>query len=157
MPQYRVALRADFQETYGLDLHELWRTRQMRRILDLIDGLPTHARLYQALAMDTEVARQVVDEEERRGVPVQDEKPVVQVVDMTPEARRLVNVEALLIELAALMTGQVTGKKRKTTSPAVPKTAVQAERERRYHAKQRAVLAQWVPWDAPDGASPHER
>lgn len=56
LTRYGRAIRADLQHYYGVDVGELWRRREVERVLDLVDHLPSTSNYTAAVHDDDEVA-----------------------------------------------------------------------------------------------------
>ena len=62
---YRDAVEADLQEIYGLDLGVLWRGRQWRRLLGLVERLRRNTHFGEVVSLDAKLAELVLDEESK--------------------------------------------------------------------------------------------
>jgi phosphomannomutase len=58
--RYRGEIERDFRIVYHLDWRELWKTRQFRVLLNLIDGLPLASHYGAAMATDEDYIRAVI-------------------------------------------------------------------------------------------------
>lgn len=136
---------------YGVDLHHLWRRRQGRKILDLLDGLPRNSLYKAAIFNDPEVAKVLVDrEEEAEQAGSQEPEFAWEVNEFGPEVIALQRIERLLDELNVMMGQQIAGKKSKRKPGRLPKlvTALDAERSNRQKAVASSIIAQFTPWAA---------
>ena len=59
--KYEAHLVWDLQSMAGVDLGELWRRRQYRRLLQLIDHLPSHSHYTAAMMDDPEHAKMIAE------------------------------------------------------------------------------------------------
>lgn len=74
LSKHSSAIEADFGRWYpGVAPYDLWRARQWRRLLNLIDHLPQHTYYHAAVAMDEEHARMIVEAE--RAAKARGEEP----------------------------------------------------------------------------------
>jgi hypothetical protein len=68
LDRYASELEVDFASKFpGMDLGELWRTRQWRKLLNLIDHLPRNSFFTAAVANDDEHVEQIIAARERAG------------------------------------------------------------------------------------------
>lgn len=133
---------------YGVDLHELWRARQGVRILDLLDGLPKACRYRRALLNDPEMAKAIVDQEEKdRAAGKTESGWAPDLAELDDEMIQLRRLEQLMEEMATLLHQQLAGKKskRKPKQPPEPRTAVQAERDRRAAERGENIIQIFTP------------
>lgn len=132
--RYRDQLEVDFQTFYGLDYNALWQSRQIRRLLNLVDYLPHHSLYAEAVANDPEHMAALV---EARGDVPADKRP--RQSTWTPEVEAITQVGDLLKSLIAItvMVNSKKGSKKPDTSPLPrPGTVVddiKRERKRKKH------------------------
>ena len=66
MSRHAPAIEADFARVYpGVDPFDLWRARSWRRLVGLLDHLPTNTHLQASLASDVEHAMMVLEAQDR--------------------------------------------------------------------------------------------
>ncbi|MGQ3385297.1 hypothetical protein [Glutamicibacter sp. TV12E] len=61
MERFGPEIEADLQETYGVDLGELFDSKRWPKLLRLIDRLPPHSRYISAIRNDEEEAKKIID------------------------------------------------------------------------------------------------
>lgn len=124
---------------YGLDLHQLWRSRQFTRIADLLDGLSAQSRYREALLDDPEIAAMVLDQEEQEQATNPD--PVLSVRQFSPE----VIMAVYIVRTLETLIEATTGKKQAPKTLPAPHTAVDAEREKRARGKHEQLMGIFLP------------
>lgn len=104
LSRYREAIEADLAFR-GIDLNRLWRSRQWRKLLNLINHLPPNSHFNEALTGDREVMMEMHRiQEERREAGDGDERPLGPRVSQVDEtARRLGEVITELRRLGQLV------------------------------------------------------
>lgn len=87
-----------------MDLGELWRSRQWRKLLSLIDQLPGTSRLSEAIARDPEHVEQILEAQERAKAAGEAAPQGPRLVDYTPTVERLDQIiEALQSNTRAVL------------------------------------------------------
>lgn len=120
----------------------LWRSRQVRRLLNLIDHLPQNTRFYEQVANDEEYAEMLLEAQERAeregaappptGSPIHSWSPEVSILAV------VVDKLSVLVEAQKAKPGQVMPYPR-------PKTAMERVKLRRRQSQHDNLVAQMVP------------
>jgi hypothetical protein len=120
----------------------LWRTRQIRRLLNLIDHLPQNTRFYEQVSNDEEYAEMLLEAQEKAaseggekfapGSPIHTWSPEVAILAV------VVDKLSVLVEAQKQKPGQVMPYPR-------PKTAMDRVKHRRREQQHRSLVAQMVP------------
>lgn len=148
-PAYRKAIEWDLHATHRLDLGTEWRERRWRRLLDLIDGLPNHSHLAEAMAADDELAEAILNADDGRP-----QHAVRRISDYSPEVEMLTLIADRLAENTQVLLASRGGKPRKLPPLPRPVTAVEKARTRRRQAKHEWTVARVHGRIGPGSAPP---
>jgi len=133
--RYGSSIEADLHREYGIDLVDFFRGRySWRKLLNLIQQLPSWALTTEAMANDDELADMASEK------PSSDVGP--RVSEYTPEVARLDMILDRVSELIAVSV-QVAGGKAPRTRPARrPETAYSRAEKRRTERRMGALIAE---------------
>jgi hypothetical protein len=139
--KYRSALEADFATVYpGLDLGGLWRSRNCRKLLNLIDHLPQNTWYHQAISEDVEHAMMLIkarEEAEKRGIDPPPSGPALR--SWSPEVDIMTRVLDA-VNNVAYVTGKASGGKGKPPKPAPRPPSAMERAKLRLRAERHAIL-----------------
>lgn len=136
-PEYRKAIQWDLHAIHGLDLNTEWRARRWRRLVDFIDGLPTHSHFAEAMSNDEELAEAILDQPDD-GPP---KKPTRRLSEFSADVEVLSVLTDRVTELINVTVASRGGKPRKVPPMPRPATAVQRVRSRRQYDKHKWTVA----------------
>jgi len=131
----------------GIDPGELWRSRDWRKLLNLIDHLPQNTWYQAAVAGDIEHQEMILEARERaekNGRP-NDGPPAPSLAIWSPEVDRLTTIIDELRVLQQAYVGAGGGKAKPPKFMPRPETALESARLRRKQRQHEALSARLVP------------
>lgn len=137
MDRYGDGLEADFQEIYHLNLGELLRQWQFRRVLNLIHQLPQACRFHAAVANDEEHVELILAAQE--GQP--DKKSGPPLAEWGSQNEQLASIYDALMSLVAITVKANGGNPGKTSPYMRPPTAFDDVRQEMRERSHRKVLS----------------
>lgn len=139
LSRYRDELEADFAEQYpSNDLTELWRSRQWRKLLNLIDQLRQPSRYHEAIANDDEHVAMILEAKERSKT---EDEAGPRLRDFTSELDALLRaVDAINSNTMAVIAAG-GGTPKRVEPQARPTTAFERVAYRRRSAKHQSLVA----------------
>ena len=139
--KYLSALEADFATTYpGTDLGRLWRSRNCRKLLNLIDHLPQNTWYHQMISEDVEHAVMLLrarEDAEKRGVQPPPSGPSLR--SWSPEVDVMTRVLDAVNNVAYATIKAAGGKGKPPKSSPRPPTAMEKARLK-IKAERHAIL-----------------
>lgn len=132
----------DFQgPQIRLDLGEMVRTGQYRKILNFIDHLPQASHYYQAVANDDEHVELILKAQEAQGGQPEAEQTGPPLSEWTATVDSLAQVRDLLSQILTVSIAAAGGKPEKARSAPRPATKFDTVRARKLKAKQDRILS----------------
>jgi hypothetical protein len=145
---YGKAIEADLRARYpGVDLCDEWRSRRWRRLLNLIDHLPRHSFLHEAMSEDEALAEAMLSHPEPTEKP-----PARRWSEFTPDVELLSGAVDRIAEVVNAIAAANGAKPRKVKPMPRPVTAFEKVRERQAKQKHRSVVARVLPQGADTAA-----
>jgi len=139
LSRYRDELEADFAEQYpGHDLTELWRSRQWRKLLNLIDQLRQPSRYHEAIADDDEHVAMILEAKERSKTEAE---AGPRLRDFSPEVDAMLRVVDAVNANTSAVIAAAGGKPRRVEPQPRPTTAFERVAHRRRSAKHQSLTA----------------
>lgn len=139
--RYTDALEYDLQTIAGVDLGQMWRSRQWRRLLNLIDHLPRNCWYSESVANDEEHAKMIAEAMERakaNGEHQPNSGPPMHT--WSPEAAILADVVNALRALSVTVAASNGAKGLKEPAPyPTPKTALDGLQKAAYYERRQAA------------------
>ena len=121
---------------YGIDLAAWWRTRRWKALLELIDQLPSSARLSESIQNDPEQAALIAQ------IPKPDDPWAPSFRDFDLDATLLREIRELLVQLIRITIGSSAPKIKPFP---VPVTEVDRARKRLDHDYARSLTSRLLP------------
>lgn len=144
---YGQALEYDLaKELPGIDLGELWRSRQWRKLLNYIDHLPSHTHFSSLVSMDEKHAEMLLEAQEafeRAGGKATDGGPSL--TSWTPEVNLLASIYDAIHGVQFAVSASVGGKPDRPVPYPRPKTAIEIVRLRRRQHAHEDLTARMLP------------
>jgi hypothetical protein len=144
MDRYGHWLERDLLRVYGVDLGAEWRARRWRRLLNLIDGLPSNSQYMQALLNDDEYCEALVTTDAPSAGPA--------LADWSPEVDQLARVTDLLQQLIRAFISANGGKGGKFRPAPRPETGIERARRRKLMAEVQELRSLWSTPEGDDDA-----
>lgn len=154
--RYRSELTYDLRQ-FGVDLGDLWRSRQWRTLLDLIDHLPSHSWYSAAVAEDEEHAELLRKAMAERGGDERSSKPKgPPLTTWTPEVATMTEVLDA-VRFLTYVTAAAGGSQSAKPPPPAPRPhslladAMKRSEFDRRQEKHNALAARLLPHKRPKG------
>ena len=140
-PAYRAAAERDLWEVHRLDLSEEWQGRRWRRLLNLLDGLRRTSHIHEAMTLDEELARIVLERERRDGPKEGNPRGKRRMTEFSVEAELLSHAVDRLGELINVHAATRGSKPRRVQPMPRPESALAKVRERQSRRKHNYTVA----------------
>lgn len=121
----------------GVDLGHLWRSRQWRKLLNLIDHLPGHSLYAEAVSQDEVAAQAYLDSDSPAGTVASP-----RLSDFTPETAALAAVFDRLADVISATVAAAGGKPPKTQPYPRPVPATSRVRRRKALDRHQRLVSQ---------------
>lgn len=142
MEKFTPELRADLQEVYGVNLADLFNEKRWVHLLALIDGLQQGSRYLAAVALDPEIAEQMVNHDEYASQRAEDSGPSLVGYDHLNQQMAML-IDAVHANTAATVAS--AGGKSKPPKPLPrPKTAIDKAKEDRSKTDQKTLISEFT-------------
>lgn len=128
---YRSAIEVDLHQVYTADLGELWRARQWRKLLAMIERLGRSTFFGEVMSQDDDLAKQVISR--RKKIGEQEKPPERRMSEFSADTELLTIVADRLGELIAVTAASRGGNMRAPKPLPRPKTATQRMRDQSDH------------------------